>query len=130
MLAAYDEIRSTLFNEEEWSEKMQKAYEAVKQKEQKLHDFCENPLCDDFDRIYDSLKSDVTKAQENYKHTAEEYSSARYRFHQTNRFYSKLRKQTALVTEFDEFLWYALIDCIKIYSKEKIVVVFKDGTEI
>jgi DNA invertase Pin-like site-specific DNA recombinase len=130
MLAAYDEIRSTLFNEEEWSEKMQKAYEAVKQKEQKLHDFCENPLCDDFDRIYDSLNSDVTKAQENYKHTAEEYSSARYRFHQTNRFYSKLRKQTALVTEFDEFLWYALIDCIKIYSKEKIVVVFKDGTEI
>ena len=130
MLAAYDEIRSTLFNEEEWSEKMQKAYEAVKQKEQKLHDFCENPLCDDFDRIYDSLKSDVTKAQENYKHTAEEYSSARYRFHQTNRFYSKLRKQTALVTEFDEFLWYALVDCIKIYSKEKIVVVFKDGTEI
>ena len=87
-------------------------------------------MCDDFERIYDSLKSDVNKAQKNYKHTAEEYSSARYRFHQTNRFYSKLRKQTALVTEFDEFLWYALVDCIKIYSKEKIVVVFKDGTEI
>ena len=43
MLAAYDEIRSTLFNEEEWSEKMQKAYEAVKQKNRNFTIFVRIP---------------------------------------------------------------------------------------
>ena len=36
----------------------------------------------------------------------------------------------SLVTEFDEKLWYTLVDRIMVYSKEDICFVFRDGAEI
>ena len=45
-------------------------------------------------------------------------------------FIKELKKQQGLVTEFDENLWCSLVESMTVYSKEKIVVRFKNGTEI
>ena len=45
-------------------------------------------------------------------------------------FIKELKKQQGLVTEFDENLWCSLVESMTVYSKEKIVVRFKNGMEI
>ena len=45
-------------------------------------------------------------------------------------FIKELKKQEELVTEFDENLWGSLLETMTVYSKDKIVVRFKNGTEI
>ena len=79
---------------------------------------------------YERLNKEVTEAQAEYKHVVAECSAARYRYHETNYFYNKLRKQLGLLTEFDELLWNALVDYVRVDSKDNIIVVFKDGTEV
>ncbi len=45
-------------------------------------------------------------------------------------FLSGLQKQEDLVTEFDEDLWYGLIEYVTVFSKEDVRFTFKDSTEI
>ncbi len=45
-------------------------------------------------------------------------------------FLDRLQKQKEMVTEFDEDLWYSLIEYVTIFEKEDIRFTFKDGTEI
>lgn len=45
-------------------------------------------------------------------------------------FLGGLQKQKDLVTEFDEDLWYSLIEYMTVFDKEDIRFTFKDGTEI
>ena len=80
--------------------------------------------------VYDRLNKEVTEAQAEYKRVVAECSAARYRYHETNYFYNKLRKQPGLLTEFDELLWNALVDYVRVDSKDNIIVVFKDGTKV
>ena len=126
MLAAYEEIRDTLFDEDEWAEKTQKAYEKYKQKTAALQNICASSD----EKEYDEMSREADEAQEEYKKTAAECSAARYRFSETNHFYSKLKRQSGLLEEFDELLWYALVDYVKVNADNSIAVVFKDGTEI
>ncbi|MFH1513524.1 MAG: zinc ribbon domain-containing protein [Bacillota bacterium] len=39
-------------------------------------------------------------------------------------------KQDGLISEFDEQLWYCLVDSVIVYTKDDVRVVFKDGTVI
>jgi len=130
MLAAYEEIKALLFNEEEWATKTQQAYDVFREKAAALQDFCDTPTAEDFDSTYERLNKEVTEAQAEYKRVVAECSAARYRYHETNYFYNKLRKQPGLLTEFDELLWNALVDYVRVDSKDNIIVVFKDGTEV
>ena len=45
-------------------------------------------------------------------------------------FLDGLQKQEDLVTEFDENLWYSLIEYVTVFTKEDVRFIFKDGTEI
>lgn len=129
-MASYEEIKELLFNEEEWATKTQQAYDVFREKAAALQDFCDTPTAEDFDSTYERLNKEVTEAQAEYKRVVAECSAARYRYHETNYFYNKLRKQPGLLTEFDELLWNALVDYVRVDSKDNIIVVFKDGTEI
>ena len=48
---------------------------------------------------------------------------------QTDHFMRELKKQESIITEFDEILWYTLIDRITVYNETGIRFTFKDGTE-
>ncbi len=43
---------------------------------------------------------------------------------------AELERQDGVVTEFDENLWYSLVDFVKVFNKEDVRFTFKDGTEI
>ena len=45
-------------------------------------------------------------------------------------FLSELDKQEGLLSEFNEDLWYSLVEFVTVFNKEKIIFTFKDGTEI
>ena len=49
---------------------------------------------------------------------------------QIERFLAELERQDGVATEFDENLWYSLIDFATVFNKEDIRFTFKDGTEI
>lgn len=42
----------------------------------------------------------------------------------------QLTEQKKLVTEFDEDLWYSLVDFMTVVDHDEIWVTFKDGTKI
>ena len=48
---------------------------------------------------------------------------------QTDHFMRELKKQEEPITEFDEKLWFTLVDRITVYSETDICFTFKDGTE-
>jgi len=48
---------------------------------------------------------------------------------QTDHFMRELKKQKSIIAEFDEVLWYTLVDCITVYNETDIRFTFKDGTE-
>ena len=45
-------------------------------------------------------------------------------------FIRRVRELRTFVTEFDKGLWSDAVEYMTVYSKEKVVVTFKDGTEI
>jgi site-specific DNA recombinase len=47
-----------------------------------------------------------------------------------NAFIKELSKQKGVISEFDEQLWYALIDKVTVYGEEDIRFKFKDGAVI
>ncbi len=49
---------------------------------------------------------------------------------QIERFLAELERQDGVATEFDENLWYSLVDFVTVFNKEDIRFTFKNGTEI
>ena len=45
-------------------------------------------------------------------------------------FLAELERQDGVSTEFDENLWYSLVDFVTVFNKEDIRFTFKNGTEI
>ena len=43
---------------------------------------------------------------------------------------TEIAKQEGVVSEFDEDLWYALVDFVTVCGKDDVRFTFKDGTEI
>ncbi len=43
---------------------------------------------------------------------------------------AEITKQEGVISEFDEDLWYALVDYVTVFNKENVRFTFKDGTEI
>ena len=45
-------------------------------------------------------------------------------------FIRMLEKNEALLVEFDEELWNATIENVKVYQEQKLIFIFKDGLEL
>ncbi len=43
---------------------------------------------------------------------------------------AEIAKQEGMISEFDEDLWYALVDYVTVCGKDDVRFTFKDGTEI
>lgn len=85
---------------------------------------------DKYREKYDSLVARFEKAKERIAEIARLKSDKESRRLQADSFMKELKKLDSLVTEFDEKLWYTLVDRIMVYSKEDIRFVFRDGAEI
>ena len=60
----------------------------------------------------------------------QELENLRLRKVEMKEYMSRLTGQKKLVTEFDEELWYSLVDFMTVVDHDEIWVTFKDGTKI
>lgn len=130
VLSAFAEIRDSIYNEAEWVEKQQQAYDKLEEKTEEYHLLCADPLQDNFEEKYEKLKHEVDELQKEYVKIVSDFSDLKYRFNQAGYFFNKLQRQSGLITEFNQVLWRSLVDHVTVYSKDKITVTFRDGTEI
>lgn len=76
-------------------------------------------------------KDDLISDFETIKLEEVEQSIAEKQAHQemVEKFLSELAKRDA-ITEFTDELWYSMIDCVTVFTKDDIRFTFKNGTEI
>lgn len=85
---------------------------------------------DEYQKRYDGLaeRFDGVKARlDEISHTITERQAQREKIEM---FLAGLEKQESLITEFDEDLWYSMVEYVTVFNKEDIRFTFKDGTEI
>ena len=79
---------------------------------------------------YSGLENRLDNAQERLNEVSQVISEKQAHRAKIEMFLAGLQKRGDLVTEFDEGLWYSLIEYVAVFDKEDIRFTFKDGTEI
>ena len=79
---------------------------------------------------YNALADQFEKAKERLEAVSMEITEKQARREMAEQCLAELAKQKGVVTEFDETLWYALVDYVTVHGKEDVRFTFKDGTEI
>ena len=74
------------------------------------------------------LRFDTVKAR--FEEVSELVSEKKARLELVEAFTSELSRQDGLLTEFDERLWFSLVDFATVYGEDDVRLTFKDGTEI
>lgn len=85
---------------------------------------------DKYQKRYEALVNRFEKAKSKLQEIDETINDREARRLQTELFIRELKKQDCLITEFDEKLWFTLMDYITVYSADDIRFTFKNGTEI
>lgn len=70
---------------------------------------------------YEKAKARVEKVEE-------ERQERRVKHEQINAFLETLNLNDAVLTEFDEVLWFTVIDKVTVYNDDEIEFAFKDGS--
>ncbi|MGI6378252.1 MAG: recombinase family protein [Bacilli bacterium] len=78
----------------------------------------------------DGLLKRYKIAQTRLEEVQKEMEDRLLRKSEVDGFIRKLHAQESFITEFDEDLWYTLVDYMTVYAKNDVRVTFKDGTEI
>ena len=89
----------------------------------------ENLLVGLYKKKYDALVRRFEKAKQRLQEIHDTKRDREARRLQTDHFMRELKKQECIITEFDEVLWYTLVDRITVYNETDIRFTFKDGTE-
>ena len=76
------------------------------------------------------LEEQYTAAKNRLAEIADEKQTRTVRKERLNRFLDDLRRQDALLTEYDPALFRATVDFITVHSEKDVVVTFRDGSEI
>ncbi len=79
---------------------------------------------------YSGLENRLDNAQERLNEVSQVIAEKQAHRAKIEMFLAGLQKRGDLVTEFDEGLWYSLIEYVAVFDKEDIRFTFKDGTEI
>lgn len=79
---------------------------------------------------YNGLVERFDKAKERLETVSNAIMEKQAQREQTERFLSDLERQSGMLTQFDEDLWYSLIKYVTVFNKEDIRFTFKDGTEV
>jgi len=85
---------------------------------------------DDYLRRYEGLVDRFEKAKRRFGEVCNLRSELKARSDMVEAFIENLRKQDGLVTDFDEQLWYSLVDYATVNNEDDVQFKFKDGTVI
>lgn len=84
----------------------------------------------EYRRQYEGLVGRFELAKNRLEEIASQREERRNKLDVLGPFVKKLRQQEGLISEFDERLWYTLVNEVVVYSEGDIRFTFKDGTEI
>ncbi|KAI4447841.1 hypothetical protein C823_002360 [Eubacterium plexicaudatum ASF492] len=84
----------------------------------------------EYRKRYDGLAMRLDRVQGRLDEVSRTITEKQVHREKIELFLDGLQKQKELVTEFDEDLWYSLIEYVTVFDKEDIRFTFKDGTEI
>lgn len=85
---------------------------------------------EEYQARYNSLADRFEKAKARLETVSIEITEKQARREMTEQFLAKLSGQDGLIADFDEDLWYSLVDFVTVFNKEDVRFTFKDGTEI
>lgn len=84
----------------------------------------------EYQKRYDGIAKRLGNVQERLDEVSQTITEKQAHREKIEMFLDGLQKQKELVTEFDENLWYSLIEYVTVFEKENIRFTFKDRTEI
>ena len=84
----------------------------------------------EYQKRYDGLAKRLDNVQGRLDEVSQGITEKQAHREKIELFLDGLEKKKGLVIEFDEDLWYSLIEYATVFSKEDIRFTFKDGTEI
>ncbi len=131
----FNTIKDTLFNIQLLEKKQLQLQKEIHTVEELMQQYMNENKC---------TLSEQMEYQKRYNRLAEHLHNAKNRFDEVSHIIKKkqkqrekieillnrLKEQEEIVVDFDENLWYSLIEYITVFSKEEIYFTFKDGTEI
>ena len=84
----------------------------------------------EYQKRYDGLAKRLDNVQGRLNEVSQGITEKQAHREKIELFLDGLQKQKELLTDFDEDLWYSLIEYVTVFDKEDIRFTFKDGTEI
>lgn len=84
----------------------------------------------DYNKRYNALVKRYDRLKAQYDEVSTAISDNEASYEQMGRFITVLKDQEGVITEFDDALWSSLVEKIVVKSKEDVMMVFKDGTEM
>jgi DNA invertase Pin-like site-specific DNA recombinase/regulator of replication initiation timing len=84
----------------------------------------------EYQERYDGLVARFDKAKARYDEVTGLISERKARGEMMDAFIAELQKQDGVITEFDERLWYTLVDFATVYKESDVRFTFKNGVEI
>ena len=135
IFANYDLIKDTLFNtsalDAEYAE-LQSEMAVVAELIQKCVD--ENAHVairqEEYSGRYEGLVTRFEMAKARFAEVGVLRQAKKVRRDMVEAFFGTLKEQDALITQFDEQLWYNLVDHVKVYGETDLSFIFKDGIAI
>ena len=85
---------------------------------------------DEYRQRYEGLVSRFEAAKSRFADVSDLISETKSRRDRVEAFIENLRKQDSIISEFDEQLWYGLVDYVTVNSETDVRFTFKDGTVI
>lgn len=135
IIRSYEEARDIVFDTtalEAEFETLNEEITVVAELTQKLVDENSRAIQDQgkYKEKYDSYVARFEKAKERIAEIGKIKSDKETRRLQADHFVRHLKKLDGIVAEFDDKLWYTLVDHITVYNKDDIRFVFRNGAEI
>lgn len=84
----------------------------------------------EYQERYNALADRFDKAKERLEAVSMEITEKQARREMAEQCLAEIAKQDGVISEFDEDLWYALVDYVTVHGKDDVRFTFKDGTEI
>ncbi len=134
VIEAYETIIGDIYSTEKLEIKLSAANDEIKsieaQIEKLLKENAARPLDQtEYEKKNKELFDQLDASQAKHSEFAIELHEVQEKRKDLERFLSQLKAAKA-ITEFDENLWTSMVDHATVYSKDKVIFTFADGTEI
>jgi DNA invertase Pin-like site-specific DNA recombinase len=84
----------------------------------------------EYQERYNGLASRFEAAKSRHEKVTSLISEKKIRAESMEAFFTTLAAQDDVIADFDERLWYSMVDCVTVYNEKDVRFRFKDGTEI